>query len=79
MPGTKEAGYMPPVAGGFKCENCIHLTPQGCNEDEVIEDLGANKDGKADVNPQGCCNFFNPKRTRGIGKHFAERQDDKLL
>lgn len=75
MPGTPKVGYMPPVPGGFRCENCIHfkVTKQGsgCNQKEVIAELGAGKEGLAAIDPNGCCNEFEPGKPKTLGEHFV--------
>jgi hypothetical protein len=59
--GTPIVGYMPPENGPFKCENCEHFTPKkGCDDASVKKDLGS-KNGFAPVEPEGCCNEFDPK------------------
>lgn len=74
MPGTPEAGYMPPENGPFKCANCKHFHPSvsGCDDDEVIEDLGKNKQGFAPVKAEGCCNEFEPKAKEKRGGFGAK-------
>lgn len=76
MPGTPKVGYMPPVSGGFRCENCKHYKEQGkgsgCNQKEVIAELGAGKAGLAAVDPNGCCNEFDPKTAGTLGGKFVE-------
>lgn len=65
MAGTPKVGYMPPVMGGFRCGNCVHYdktkTGSGCNDKEVIAELGAGKNGLAAVDEGGCCNEFKPQ------------------
>jgi hypothetical protein len=65
MPGTPKVGYMPPVDGGFRCRNCKHYKTKdngtGCDQKEVIAELGAGKAGLAPVDENGCCNEFEPK------------------
>lgn len=67
MPGTPKVGYMPPVYGGFRCGNCDHYKEKdngsGCNQKEVIAELGAGRAGLAAVDESGCCNEFDPKKT----------------
>ena len=69
---SRSVGYMPPENGPFKCANCRHYQDtakgSGCNDKEVIADLGAGKNGLAAVAPEGCCNEFQPKQKRsGFG------------
>lgn len=53
------AAYMPPSEGPFECDNCqFYSDPNGCTKPEVIQELGPNAKGLADVEPDGCCNFF---------------------
>ncbi len=70
MAGTPRAGYLPPKDGPFKCSNCRHFQPSvsGCDDKEVIADLGRGKSGYADVEAEGCCNEFKSKGKRGIGQ-----------
>lgn len=58
---SKSVGYLPPSQGPFRCANCAHFSAKGCDQKEVIADLGANKDGLATVESDGCCNEFEKK------------------
>ena len=69
---TANAGYMPPEAGPFACRHCTHYkntpTGSGCDDREVVRDLGQGKSGLAPVSPDGCCNEFKPiERRSSIG------------
>lgn len=76
MPGTPKVGYMKPVPGGFRCGNCKHFkeTPKGtgCDDKEVIAELGAGKAGLAAVDESGCCNEFDPKPQDSFGMKLMQ-------
>lgn len=63
--GTPKVGYMPPTCGPFRCDNCKHYQVKpdgsGCDDKEVIADLGKGKNGLAPADPGGCCNEFETK------------------
>jgi hypothetical protein len=65
MLGTPKVGYMGPDAGPFRCGSCNHYKEtdkgSGCNQKEVIAELGAGKTGLAAIDQDGCCNEFEPK------------------
>jgi hypothetical protein len=66
--GTPKAHYAPPEKGPFKCGLCVHYTEGQlsmglCDHPEVKADADAghikrNKEGKAIVEANGCCNYF---------------------
>jgi len=62
--GTKRSGYAGPDLGPFRCDNCHHAHDKGhsCDQPEVIQDLGKGPNGRAKVDPKGCCNEFYPRR-----------------
>ena len=72
--GTPKVGYMPPVPGGFRCANCKHFQVKkdgtGCDQKEVIAELGAGKNGLAPVDDDGCCDEFEPRPPEGIAAKF---------
>lgn len=80
MAGTPKVGYMQPVPGGFRCGNCVHYdqtkTGSGCNDKEVIAELGAGKNGLAAVDENGCCNEFNPQKQTKDGMGSASSMLD---
>lgn len=59
-PDGTPASYMGPDQGPFECDNCEHFDGAGhCNQPEVVQELGdSDGQGLADVDPKGCCNFF---------------------
>jgi len=65
--GTKiaqpNAGYQGPDQGPFKCANCEYfVAPGNCQRPEVLQQVGdADGDGVADVESEGCCNFYAKK------------------
>lgn len=65
-PDGLPAAYQSPDQGPFECDNCEHFDGAGhCNKPEVVSELGDSDDqGLADVDPKGCCNFFE-KGTSG--------------
>lgn len=61
--GTPKVGYAGPDHGPFRCGHCKHYEQtdkgSGCNDKEVIAELGKGKSGLAAVDPNGCCNEFD--------------------
>lgn len=59
-PDGMPAAYQSPDQGPFECDNCEHFDGAGhCNRPEVVAELGDSDDqGLADVDPKGCCNYF---------------------
>lgn len=59
-PAGSVAGYLPPSEGPFSCDNCeYYVNPNNCSRPEVLKELGdPDGDGYADVEPKGCCNFY---------------------
>lgn len=63
--GTKKAGYADPHYGPFLCGNCIWLRPGAtCAHPEVNADpqVPKNTEGHAQIDTNGCCNEFRPKK-----------------
>jgi hypothetical protein len=61
-PQGSVASYMGPDQGPFECDDCQFFNdPSGCTKEEVIQELGDQGDGTAQVDPKGCCNFFEKK------------------
>lgn len=62
---TNQVGYMGPDSAPFACRYCKHYQDResgsGCDDKEVIHDLGKGKNGLAPVSPDGCCNEFKPR------------------
>lgn len=81
MPGTPKVGYMGPDQGPFSCSNCKHYQDKkdgsGCNQSEVIAELGKGENGLAPVSPQGCCNEFEKRKGMGDMFVFAANQRKK--
>lgn len=65
-PDGLPAAYQSPDQGPFECDNCEHFDGAGhCNKPEVVAEIGDSDDqGLADVDPKGCCNYFE-KGTSG--------------
>ena len=65
MPGANNIGYMGPESGPFACRHCTHYQDKdngsGCDDKEVIAELGRGRNGLAPVSPDGCCNEFKPQ------------------
>lgn len=60
--GTPLAHYSGPEDGPFKCSHCTHSEDAiYCDHPDVIEDLGAGENSKAEVHPDGCCGYFRSK------------------
>ncbi len=57
------AAYQPPSEGPFKCANCEYfVAPGNCQRPEVLAEVGdADGDGLADVEAEGCCNYYSKK------------------
>jgi hypothetical protein len=68
---------MPPENGPFRCGCCVHYQDKkdgsGCNQKEVVAELGKGKNGLAPVARDGCCNEFLPdKKPKGIGMRLMK-------
>lgn len=66
MIGVGNSHYARPKDGPFKCANCEYFkSPTFCSNEVVLKDahrgLIAIQNGKAIVEPEGCCNEFEPK------------------
>lgn len=66
MIGIGKSHYAPPALGPFKCKNCEYFkSPTFCNNKVVLADaergLLSRQEGKAIVEPEGCCNEFENK------------------
>lgn len=61
------AVYMGPDQGPFECDNCQYFTaPSLCAKEEVVQELGmVNGQPVAQVDPKGCCNYFESAGTGG--------------
>lgn len=66
--GTPNSHYADALHGPFACRNCVHFaSPAYCNHSKVIQDAKNRgeklrlDDGKAVVNPHGCCDYFRNK------------------
>ena len=83
MPGTPKVGYMGPESGPFCCSRCKHYKVRndgsGCDQKEVVAELGKGKNGLAPVDPQGCCNEFEPRpyTSGGLGLHIINMAKGK--
>jgi hypothetical protein len=55
------SGYMGPESGPFECEHCIHFqAPGSC---EIVA---------GDIDPEGCCNLFEPQQGKDSDDESAE-------
>jgi hypothetical protein len=68
--GTPQTGYMPPSCGPFRCDHCEHYQVKadgsGCDQEDVVKELGAGKNGLAPVDDGGCCNMYEPAKPEPI-------------
>jgi hypothetical protein len=66
MIGIGKSHYAPPPLGPFKCANCEYFKgPTFCGHPVVLEDaargLLSKQNGLAIIEPEGCCNEYEPK------------------
>ena len=75
-PDGSVAGYMDPSQGPFECDNCqhFHADSQTCDKTEVIAELGGDQGG-AQVDPKGCCNFFEKGQAQDTSSAPAPDQN----
>jgi len=66
MIGVGKSHYATPKDGPFKCANCEYFkNPTFCGNRVVVDDAArgtlAMKGGLAIIQPEGCCNEYEPK------------------
>jgi len=67
--------YMGPKEGPFKCENCEYYSdPNKCYKEEMIKHQKADEFAK--VEPEGCCNYFEPGESKLEYDNPDEEDDD---
>lgn len=67
--GTAAAGYVTPDLGPFECENCTKFQPPNlCGDPRVQQD----PEVQGQVDPQGCCNFFQSAHNETQGQEQSE-------
>jgi len=74
---NQNPGYMGPDNGPFECENCEHYEPDNqCKKPEMIKFYGSSSDSPyAEVDPEGCCNYFKTNENRSQDDNNDEEDD----
>ena len=60
--GTAASGYATPDLGPFECDNCVKFQPPNQCGDPRVQ---ADPEVQGQVDPQGCCNFFQSAHNEG--------------